>query len=239
MDEHPDQDKAPRGNADPPSSEDDRSAGVSPAVSGASRPRFDDIDIRTGGRLPHWTADHAVYFVTFRLYGSLPANLLHEVREERARLAQEIQRRDSRATRQDLKRLARLSTRVFERALDEGGGPCFLKHPDVAELVAGALRRYDRDRYILYAWCIMPNHVHVVVAPLRSIPLERITHTWKSYTAKAANHLLRRTGAFWQKESYDHILRTDEELTRAVAYVVGNPGKARLEGWRWVWPSPE
>jgi REP element-mobilizing transposase RayT len=83
----------------------------------------------------------------------------------------------------------------------------------------------------------MPNHVHVIVEPLPSHELSDILQSWKSFTAKGANRLLQREGVFWQKESYDHIVRDRDELERTIRYVRGNPANARLKDWPWVWPG--
>jgi len=89
----------------------------------------------------------------------------------------------------------------------------------------------------------MPNHVHAVVWPYTGRTLSRILHSWKSYTAGAVNKLVRRTGQpFWQKESYDHLIRDDVERARLCAYVVNNPVKSRLctrpEDWAWSSANP-
>jgi REP element-mobilizing transposase RayT len=61
----------------------------------------------------------------------------------------------------------------------------------------------------------------------------------KGFTALAANRRLGRTGAFWQPESYDHVVRDSGELERIVAYVVRNPVKAGLvaaaDEWPWTY----
>jgi hypothetical protein len=70
----------------------DRSAGVPPAVSGASRPRFGEITIRDRGRLPHWEKEGATYFITFRLADSLPKFVLEGIEfEKRNILATAVQ----------------------------------------------------------------------------------------------------------------------------------------------------
>ena len=62
-------------------------------------------------------------------------------------------------------------------------------------------------------------------------------HNLKSYTAHRANEILGRSGAFWQRESYDHWVRDDDELERIVNYIRGNPVKAGLvdrpESWKY------
>jgi len=80
----------------------------------------------------------------------------------------------------------------------------------------------------------MPNHVHVILRLPEDAELGKILHSWKSFTAKEANHVLGRTGPFWQREYYDHLVR-DGKLERFIRYVVQNPVKAGLHDWPWVW----
>jgi len=66
-------------------------------------------------------------------------------------------------------------------------------------------------------------------------PLVRTLQRLKSYTATQANKLLGLTGAFWQSETYDHVVRPGE-LERIVSYVLENPVNAGLvEDWQ-QWP---
>ena len=125
-----------------------------------------------------------------------------------------------------------------EVLLDAGRGACWMSKPEVAELVAGAVNFFQGQRYELRAWVVMPNHVHAVVWPMPGYTLSEILHSWKSYTSKEANKLLRRGGeSFWQAESFDHCVRDDEEHARLVRYVENNPVKAgfcaRPEQWKW------
>jgi hypothetical protein len=69
---------------------------------------------------------------------------------------------------------------------------------------------------------------------LSGCTLAEVLHTWKSYSATKANRLLRRSGQFWQREYYDHIVRSEDEFYRIVNYILGNPKKAGLKNWRWV-----
>ena len=133
------------------------------------------------------------------------------------------------------KRLTQLSARGIERHLDAGVGACFLRNSAVANMVVAALRQFDGMRYHLFAWCVMPNHVHVVFQILADNSLEKVLHSWKSYTAKKANLILQRSGEFWQHEYYDHLIRDKPEFERSVSYVSENPRKARLKDWPWVW----
>ena len=92
-----------------------------------------------------------------------------------------------------------------------------------------------RHFYELHAWVIMPNHVHVVFQPLAALPT--IMRWLKGRTSRVANQILNRTGTpFWQEESFDHWVRS-EELQYLIEYVESNPVKAGLvktkEQWRW------
>jgi len=107
-------------------------------------------------------------------------------------------------------------------------GPQYLRMESVAQTVADALRRgVDIRHYDLHAWCIMPNHVHVLLTPC--IAASRLLQLLKGVTAREANKLLGRTGEpFWQAESYDHWVRNETEFDRIAAYIENNPVKAGL-----------
>ena len=92
------------------------------------------------------------------------------------------------------------------------------------------LLRFDGDRYALIAWCVMPNHVHLLIETWVGHPLDRVVHSWKSYTAHAANRLLRRGGAFWAPEYFDRYMRDEAHFAATVAYVENNPVRAGLCG---------
>ena len=47
--------------------------------------------------------------------------------------------------------------------------------------------------------------------------------------------MLGRSGEFWQREYYDHLIRSEAEFDRAMRYVMDNPSKAGLKNWPWVW----
>jgi hypothetical protein len=141
----------------------DRSAGDSPAVARATRPRFHDLTIRDRGRLPHWEQDNATYFVTFRLADSLPRLVLDHIASERKSILQLARQQNRELTPSESQHLKRLSSVRIEEYLDSGAGSCSLRVREIAATVADTLSLFDEKRYRLFAWCIMPNHVHVVV----------------------------------------------------------------------------
>jgi REP element-mobilizing transposase RayT len=116
-------------------------------------------------------------------------------------------------------------------------GPIWLNQEPVARLVAESIKSGSADgRYELYAWVVMPNHVHVLLGAHRS--LGEITRLLKGRTARETNLLLGRTGRpFWQNESYDHCVRSRREFHQIKRYIERNPVKAgfviRESDWRW------
>ncbi len=219
----------------PNSSASDSSAGVPPAVAGASRPRFGEVKIRDLGRLPHWEKEGATYFITFRLADSLPKSVLDRIESERTAIVATANQLHRSLSADERKKIQQLSTPIIEQFLDNGAGACHLRNPAIAEDIANTLRHFDQRRYRLFAWCIMPNHVHVVVRLFPGQRLAAVVHSRKSFSAKQANKVLRAYGAFWQREYYDHLIRGEEEFEWAVRYVAENPAKAKLQQWRWVW----
>jgi REP element-mobilizing transposase RayT len=196
-------------------------------------PPVTEIKKRHGAYLPHWTKDDVWYAVTFRLWDSLPQHVVESWLVERENIVKTAEQLKRPLSELEQKRLDHLYSERVESYLDAGHGCCFMKDPRVAELVQSALLHFDRDRYSLAAWCVMPNHVHVVVQPhdgkstTAGMPVARwelsnILHSWKSFTAKEANKLLRRSGDFWQAEYYDHLIRDHADFRHAVSYVLDN-----------------
>jgi REP element-mobilizing transposase RayT len=191
--------------------------------------------------LPHWEQQGATYFVTFRLADSLPKAVLEEYEAEREAALIRARQEGAILTDEELQRLDWLLSERIQQYLDTGAGRCSLGQPAIAALVANALRHFNGTRYRLFAWCIMPNHVHVVFQPLGDYKLQEILRSWKGFTSKEANRLLGTHGTFWEHEYYDHLIRDEADFRRIVEYVLNNPPKAGLEGWQWVevyeWPS--
>ncbi len=188
--------------------------------------------------LPHVKREGGVYFVTFRLAGTLPREVLLGFQAERDQIIAQALAARRPLTWPEQEELYRWYSERVDRHLDAGHGECWLKRPAVANVVAGALRFHENARFELSAWVIMPNHVHVVVRPQPGWSLSRILHSWKCFTARAANQILNRTGqTFWQPEAYDHLIRDAQDLYRCCHYTTMNPVKAGLctrpEDWNW------
>ncbi len=233
--------------------------------------------------LPHIQPPEATLFVTFRLDGSIPQSVLEQWRMEKRQQAAERLRRmaigetiDPEQDETQQRQFLRRWFSKFEEILHaEGCGRAWLKEETVAGIVAEALQYRDGNVYQLDAYCIMPNHVHVVFAPLLTEELARklaekyiaqrskfravdtglttqtdssrndekasvlpvIMQSLKGHTAYKANQVLGRSGAFWQHESFDRVIRDQEEWERTIHYVLQNPVKAGFVNewtdWKW------
>ena len=179
------------------------------------------------GYLPHFDNPGTIQSVTFRLADSLPQLKLREIEDEIACLP---------PAKIDAERRKRTET-----WLDAGMGCCALRHPALAEVVRETLLKWDGDRYRLFAWCIMPNHVHVLLETIA--PLSKILQSWKSFTGRWAllNNAGLRLGipgpAFWMHESWDRYIRDGVHFNHVHAYIEQNPVAAGLcqhpSDWPW------
>ncbi|HUS36630.1 MAG TPA: transposase [Verrucomicrobiae bacterium] len=177
------------------------------------------------------------YFVTFRLKGCLPAEALQKFKAEREAIIQKAVAGRRPLTWHEQQEVFRWYSSRVDAYLDAGHGEAFLCENHIAPIVASAIRFHENARFKLLAWALMPNHVHVVVQPFAGWTLSQILKSWKGFTARKINEILRREGALWQSESYDHLIRDDEDMARCCRYVVENPVQAGLckqaEEWAW------
>jgi len=125
---------------------------------------------------------------------------------------------------------------ALEHYIDAGHGACYLRDPRIASLAQNALLYFDGQRYNLFAWVVMPNHVNVLAQFNHEHPVPQVLHSWKSFIANEANKLLNRTGHFWQREYYDRFIRNEDHYRNAVMYIENNPVKARLVSSAEEWP---
>lgn len=209
------------------------STGVPPVRANDAPDELPDIIKRKGARLPHWTREGGAYAIVFRLADSLPQSILKSIIEERKEIPALAEQMKREMTPWEKQRLQELHSERVEKFLQAGYGNCWLKRDDIACMVQDALLHSRGIQYDLLCWCIMPNHVHVVLRPHKNFPLEKILFSWKSYSAKKANKILGRTGVFWSTEYYDHLIRNEAEMVHALRYAWLNPEKAGFKKWKW------
>jgi REP element-mobilizing transposase RayT len=216
------------------------------ALHDASDPLVSGFHFR--GVLPHLKKEGGTYFVTFREAGTLPKDVLSRFKHEREAILRQALAAKRPLTWHEQEELFRWYSNRVDKYLDAGHGECHLRRPEFAGLLAGAICFFERQRYELRAWVVMPNHAHVVVWPMPGHTLSDILHSWKSFTAHEINKLLlKKIVPFWQSESYEHLIRDDEDLHRCCHYTLMNPVTAclcvRPEDWKWssahlAQPSP-
>ena len=170
--------------------------------------------------LPHWQPEAQTFFVTWRLAGSMPKGFAGHLRKWSREPGKQFLNAD--------------------RELDAAStGPLWLNDPEIAGYAERTIQRgAELGHYVLRAYVIMPNHVHVLLDPL--VPLQRLTSGIKGVSAREANVRLDRTGKpFWQDESFDHWIRDAGQFARTKTYIENNPVKARLctQPQDWPWSS--
>ena len=180
------------------------------------------------GYLPHFDSSEKIQSITFRLADSLPQEKLAALEEEpRGKPTQQA---------------ATERSQRIEAWLDSGIGCCALKHPQLAKTLQETLLKFDGTRYQLIAWCIMPNHVHVLIKPKES--LGKIVQSWKSYTGRWALDRNAELGlgvpssakSFWMREYRDRYIRDEEHFHASIKYIHENPVKAGLCREATDWP---
>jgi REP element-mobilizing transposase RayT len=204
----------------------------------SSRPKIEDL--KKGFRgwherayLPHRDEPGLTQFVTFHLVDCFPKSL----RSEWEYLAEIDDHREQR--------------HEVEKYLDKGRGECYLRRPEVAQLVEDNFRNFSHfssrnqsndsntsARYDLKAWVVMPNHVHVLFKA-GSVSMSKTVAAWKTNTARLANKLLGREGQFWEADYFDVYMRDEAHERRTIRYIENNPTKAGLvlDPKHWLWSS--
>jgi REP element-mobilizing transposase RayT len=190
---------------------------------------------------PHIQPINATLFVTFRPIDSLPRSVLERMAQQRHHLEAKLGQVKVQSPASNSLIAARRQFVMLESCLDRAAhGPTWLADERIARIVVEALHFRDGKQYRLDAFSVMPNHVHVVFKPMISAmvvqSLASIIHSLKRNTARNANAMLQRLGAFWEHENFDHYIRNEAERKRIVNYVLENPVQAGLVRSSQEWP---
>jgi putative transposase len=175
------------------------------------------------GYLPHCDFPGLVQFLTFRLADSMPGS-------RRGEWEHLLKIEDDREKRTKL-----------EAYLDRGVGECHLRDSRIAQIAEGALLYFHSERYELLAWCVMPNHVHVLVHVWQT-PLWKMVQSWKRFVATESerrsptrrvsenntNAPARRAALQWQREYWDTFMRDEAQEKTSCRYIENNPVKVKL-----------
>jgi len=171
-----------------------------------------ECEWRSRGYLPHFDGSDVVQFITYRLADSLSSLYIRQLKSRlnSGHISEIEYHRD------------------IEKYLDMGQGEKYLEREDVAVVIEENLLRFDREKYQLLHWVIMPNHVHLLLRPIKGHFLSSIIHSMKSFTANRANNILGSTGRFWSVDYFDRYIRSEAHYNNVVTYIHDNPVKAGL-----------
>ncbi|MBP6310690.1 MAG: transposase [Flavobacteriales bacterium] len=132
------------------------------------------------GYMPHVDGQHLIQHVSYHLADSLPKEALEQMSVQLKSLPPKLR---------DAEKEKRIAAYI-----DAGKGSCVLRVPEIAEMVQNAFLLFHGERYILHAWCVMPNHVHVLFQPVQGWSMSKIVASWKSYTGRRISEYLKSTG---------------------------------------------
>ena len=191
--------------------------------------------------LPH-IENQQLQMITFRLYDSVPKDVIQQWKDTLNGLRASSMQKNAppslnglqasslqqKNTFQPPRDEARRLLKLLDKYEDAGYGQCYLRDDRAAEIVRDALFYYDQVKYEVISWCIMPNHVHVLISLLKVVSLSEILHSWRSFSSNEINKLFNRKGQLWMPEYFDRYIRDQEHFNNVVNYIHNNPVKAGL-----------
>lgn len=191
----------------------------------------DDLPLEVHLRNPPcWRQDGATYFVTFCLRDAVPAEFIREQEAKVQRLYRELGLPadtvvdGAESASEPLRHLHQQQAREMAKILDEGRGAAVLGATKFRAPVAEAIAYHAEHTCEVYAYVIMPNHVHALVRPLPRKNLDKIFEGIRSFSSRKIGN----PGMEWHSGSQDTIIRDEEHFRRAADYIRANPYEARL-----------
>jgi putative transposase len=197
--------------------------------------------------LPHIQLVDCVLFVTWRLAFSLPKPIIEELRIRKEKFNAELSNLTEQTKGILIYNFQKQQMDYWDNAISlDKSLPDLLYNDNIMQELGEIIKSYDKIKYELFCYCIMPNHVHLLIKPLKQThgeyyTLSNIMHSIKSLSSNRINKLLDRKGRFWQVENYDHVVRNETEFQNIIRYIAYNSVKAGLcekpEKWRGTYLS--
>jgi REP element-mobilizing transposase RayT len=204
--------------------------------------------------LPHFQQPGQAYFVTWNLKNAIPRKAYSGYTQKLEELKNKIKLQAQQHAPDDiinelranyqyaLKKYFTYYNKILDRA---NGSEINLVKTDILDIIEEALCFWEKKKIESYAYCVMPNHIHWVFGTFpadekgNAVYLQDILHSVKRYSANKINQRLGRSGALWQKESFDTTIRDKDHLYKAIAYTLNNPVKAgfvkKWMDWKGCW----
>jgi len=149
--------------------------------------------------LPHLDIKNHYQFVTFRTFDSIDSYLKKLSKQNLPNQQKQL---------------------LMDEYLDKSTNGAVL-NDHILELLSGIIKDYNFVLYELIAFCIMPNHVHLLIKPL--VDLDKLIQKLKGGSAKQLNECLMKTGKFWAADYYDKLIRDDRHFSVVYQYIKHNP----------------
>ena len=176
-------------------------------------------------QLPHWVVDYGCYAITMRCKGSLPKPIIQKLIEINESL-KGIPAQDPEAL-----KYYRRSFQILEAYLDQGAENALFQKPEVRRSLSDFIADYDNCGLQLTHWAVMPNHLHLLTAPLRANSIEDFSYSIRQFKLRSTQSIhrsLNRKGPVWQRGLYDRWVSNETEFSRWQTYLAMNPVKAGL-----------
>ena len=179
-----------------------------------------EIEMYMGKYLPHWHQAGAIQFITFRLKDSLPQTVLSQLQQFKITFNLTHPKPWDKET-----------TNTYhdtigpyqERMLTAGYGSYILRKPEVRRILSDSLLHEDGKKYVIHAFVIMPNHVHLLMSDLTGEDVNHILSSIQRFSATQINRLVGRKGRLWMDDDFDRLVRSQLHFKHCLAYIISNP----------------
>ncbi len=117
---------------------------------------------------------------------------------------------------------------VFATTSTKNKVPVFQNAENAQILIDLLCALREENKLKLYAFVVMPNHLHFIFLPVPPENLSTVLHKLKRRSSREIHKRNKIKGVLWERRFYDRIIRSEEEFAKAIDYIHWNPVKAGL-----------
>lgn len=184
--------------------------------------------IRYWSHGPHYQFKDSIVFITWRVAGTLPAHIIALFNE----LSQKPQEED--ILHDEVEAISR-NEYLYNKFLEYDKGlvdfklhDFSLNDPEIAQIISQAFHFFDGKRYELHAYCIMHNHIHLLIRAMKKnfsdyYRVADIIQSLKRFTARRINKHLGKQGNLWDRFYFDRVIRNSNNYLNVINYIKMNP----------------
>jgi REP element-mobilizing transposase RayT len=194
---------------------------------------MEELNIRYWSHGPHYQFRNSIVFITWRVAGTLPGHIQNLFAQLKTAETELETIRDLEKTKAENARLFRLYQEYDQELASWQTPGLSLNDAALAAILTRAFHFYADKKYELHAYCVMSNHVHLLIRALKREEGEYyliadLVRAIKRYTAYEINKILRINCQFWDDFYFDRIIRNERNYNAVVEYILNNPVKAGL-----------